>query len=357
MDINRLRAILLDQRYDFFEEKDLIQRTGNFSPYMKTGQIVVITGVRRCGKSSLLWLLMRDMGLEEKNCFYLNGDDERLLSFTPDDFSNLLEIYRALFPQAEVGRCVYFFDEVQNLEGWEKFLTKLYENGHKIFVTGSNARLLSSEMATSLTGRYLKLSIQPFSFREYLRYQEHEPERSFFTTKEKGELFAFWEKYLELGGFPLVHKENNATLLQEYYQAILYRDIVARYRVNQVDELKQIGLFLFSNAGKLFSYKTLQEITGIGSLSTVKRFLEYWENAFMLFYVRKYDYSLKKQLLNSRKVYAVDTGLIRQIGFHFSEDRGRILKNQVFNSLQKTGSEIFGRGGEKLVTLLTVVMS
>ena len=341
MDKNILLSIITDQRDDFFSKKKLITRDVNYSTYIRTGQIVVITGVRRCGKSSLLWLLHQSMKIQQENSVYFNGDDERLQDFSTLDFSQILELHQSMFNTANEEERVYFFDEIQYLYGWEKFLTRLYEKGNKIFVTGSSANLLSSEIASSLTGRYMELSLNPFSFIEYLRFIDKEPKNNFYTTKEKGSLIAHWENYFKMGGFPLVHKEKNINILNEYYQAILYRDIVARYKINQIEESKKIGLFLFSNTAKLFSYKTLQNISGLGSLSTVKRFLEYWENAFIFFYVKKYDFSLKKQLLNSRKVYAIDIGLARQIGFHFSEDRGRILENQIFNCLKRKNIEIY----------------
>jgi len=341
MDKNILLNIITDQRDDFFSKKKLILRDINYSTYIITGQIVVITGARRCGKSSLLWLLYRKMELEQENCIYFNGDDERLQNFSAIDFSQILELHQSMFNTKDEKTRVYFFDEVQYLHGWEKFLTRLYEKGNKIFVTGSSANLLSSEIASSLTGRYMELSLNPFTFSEYLRFIDEEPKNNFFTTIEKGSMIAHWKNYFNMGGFPLVHKEKNINILQEYYQAILYKDIVARYKINQIEELKKIGLYLFSNTAKLFSYKTLQNISGLGSLSTVKRFLEYWENAFIFFYVKKYDFSLKKQLLNSRKVYAIDTGLIRQIGFHFSEDRGRLLENQIFNCLKRKNIDIY----------------
>ncbi|MCK5154254.1 MAG: ATP-binding protein, partial [Spirochaetales bacterium] len=281
MDKNILLSIITDQRDDFFSKKKLIQREVNYSPYIKTGQIVVITGARRCGKSSLLWLLHQSMKTQQENSVYFNGDDERLQDFSTLDFSQILELHQSMFDTAHEKERVYFFDEIQYLYGWEKFLTRLYEKGNKIFVTGSSANLLSSEIASSLTGRYMELSLNPFSFSEYLRFIDKEPKNYFYTTKEKGSLIAHWENYFKMGGFPLVHKEKNINILKEYYQAILYRDIVARYKINQIEELKKIGLFLFSNTSKLFSYKTLQNISGLGSLSTVKRFLEYWENAFI----------------------------------------------------------------------------
>ncbi len=354
MDKNILLSIITDQRDDFFSKKKLIQREVNYSPYIKTGQIVVITGARRCGKSSLLWLLHQSMKTQQENSVYFNGDDERLQDFSTLDFSQILELHQSMFDTAHEKERVYFFDEIQYLYGWEKFLTRLYEKGNKIFVTGSSANLLSSEIASSLTGRYMELSLNPFSFSEYLRFIDKEPKNYFYTTKEKGSLIAHWENYFKMGGFPLVHKEKNINILKEYYQAILYRDIVARYKINQIEELKKIGLFLFSNTSKLFSYKTLQNISGLGSLSTVKRFLEYWENAFIFFYVKKYDFSLKKQLLNSRKVYAIDTGLIRQIGFHISEDRGRLLENQIFNCLKRKNIDIYYHKGKRECDFLIV---
>jgi len=152
--------------------------------------------------------------------------------------------------------------------------------------------------------------------------------------------------FMEKGGFPLVIKENDLELLDAYFKDILYRDIIARHHITQVDELKQIGLYFFANISKLFSYSTLQKMTGIKSTSSINEYLFYYSQSFLFYYVRKFDYSLKKQILNPRKVYAADQGFSTRIGFNFSSNKGRILENLIFLELLNRKKDIFYYSGK-----------
>jgi predicted AAA+ superfamily ATPase len=340
MNKDRLKEIIFDQREVFNRQKELIERDIDYERYIRTGQVVIISGIRRCGKSSLLYLFKQKMQLDETAYCYFNFDDERILRETdvPEQVYLLhLEIY-GIEP-------VFFFDEIQNIAVWEKFINRLYERGAKIFVTGSNAQLLSSEISTSLTGRNQVLSLYPFSFSEYLRFSDRSYKPARLSSAQRAMLLKDFNHYMAFGGFPLVAKENDLELVNGYFQDILYRDIISRFRLSQVNEIRQIGLYFASNTGKLFSYSTLQSISGIKSLSSIKDYLWYYEQSYLFFYVKKFDYSVKKQIMNPKKVYAIDPAVSNRLGFNFSENKGRILENIVYLELLRQGKEVYYHTG------------
>jgi hypothetical protein len=217
----------------------------------------------------------------------------------------------------------------------------MYEQGIKIFVTGSNAQMLSSEISTSLTGRNKLIELYPFSFSESLRFKGNEIDPDKLSGKNKSLVLKDFNQYMEQGGFPLVVKENDLEILNAYFQDIFYRDIIARYNLSQVNEIKQIGQYFASNTSKLFSYSTLQEISGVKSTSSIKDYLYYYSQSYLFFYLSKFDYSVKKQIRNQKKVYTIDTGFSNRIGFNFSANKGRILENIVFLELQRRACETY----------------
>ena len=342
MDKDQLKRIVLDQKNYFKSRNNLIYRDINYELYIRTSQIVVISGVRRCGKSCLLSLFRQKMELADSEFCYLNCDDERLMldELLLDELYSLhLELYGT--------EPVFFFDEVQMVPQWEKFVNRMYEYGHKIFVTGSNARLLSSEIATSLTGRNRVITLFPFSFKEYLRYKKHDYQIDALTTFAKSYLLADFNAFQRIGGFPLVVQEDDMEILNAWFQDILYRDVVSRYRMSQVKELRRMAVYLFSNVGKLFSYSTLQKVSELKSLNSVSHYLQYLEQSYLFFYLPKFDYSLKKQMLNPKKLYVIDAGAINRLGFHFSEEKGRLLENTVYLELLRRGKEVYYHKGDK----------
>ena len=337
-----LKEIMFGQKDVFNSRKDLIHRDIELEKYIATSQVVIISGIRRCGKSSLLFLIKEKMNLKESEYCYFNFDDERIIA----DISILENIYN-LHIEVYGKEPVLFLDEIQNINNWEKFVNRMYEQGIKIFVTGSNAKLLSSEISTSLTGRNKLIELYPFSFSEYLRFIGNNYDLKRITAKSKSLLLKDFNNYFETGGFPLVVKENDTELINAYFQDILYRDIISRYRLTQVNEIKQIGLYFASNIGKLFSYSTLQEISGVKSLSSIKDYLYYYEQSYLYFYLRKFDYSVKKQIMNPKKVYAIDPAFAHRLGFNFSENKGRILENIVYLELLRRGKEVYYHSGKK----------
>jgi hypothetical protein len=261
---DRLKEIMFDQKAVFNNRKGLIKRDIELGKYISTSQVVIVSGIRRCGKSSLLYLIKEQMKLDETDYCYFNFDDERISA----DVS-ILEMMYSLHLEIYGKEPVFFLDEIQNIDSWEKFVNRMYEQGIKVFVTGSNAKLLSSEISTSLTGRNKLIELYPFSFSEYLRFIGNSYQLDQLTPKSKSLLLKDFNSYIQTGGFPLVVKENDLELVNGYFQDILYRDIISRYKLSQVDEIKQIGLYFASNIGKLFSYATLQNISGVKSLSSI----------------------------------------------------------------------------------------
>ena len=342
MDRDRLKEIMFDQKDVFNRGKQLITRDLELIEYTSTKQVVVISGIRRCGKSSLLYLIKEEMNLSEEEYCYFNFDDERILT----DVSILESIYN-LHIEIYGREPILFLDEIQNIENWEKFVNRIYERGIKVFITGSNASLLSSEIATSLTGRNKQIELFPFSFAEFLRFNGKSYNLDRLSSKSKSFLIQDFTKYLEVGGFPIVVKENDTELINSYFQDILYRDIISRYRLTQVKEIKQIGLYFASNISKLFSYSTLMDISGVKSASSIKDYLYYYEQTYLWFYLKKFDYSLKKQIMNPKKVYGIDSAFVHRLGFSFSENKGRILENIVFLDLLRQGKEVFYHTGKK----------
>jgi len=337
----RLKEIYLDQRSIFNRSKELIKRDMDLQPYLKTRQVVIISGIRRSGKSALLYLIKQQMELQDADFCYFNFDDERAF---PD--TNLPEQLFTLHLELFAKEPVLFLDEIQNVPGWEKFINRMHERGLKIFVTGSNAGLLSSEISTSLTGRNKVIQLFPFSFKEYLHTTGEVYDLKMLDINNKALLNKSLTHYLEYGGFPLVIKEQDPELINDYFQDILYRDIIARYKLSQVMEIRQIGIFLASNSGKRFSYATLQQISGVKSTSSIKDYLWYYEQSYLFLFLRKFDYSVRKQIMNPRKAYTIDPAFANRLGFNFSQNKGRILENVVLLELRRRGYEVFYHSGK-----------
>lgn len=331
MDKSILKLTLLEQSKTFKKQKDYIKR--KIPPYvLDTKKIIAISGVRRSGKSTLL----RQIAEHYPSFYYLNFEDERLLTFSASDFNNLLEICFELFGTEGV----FFFDEIQNVNGWEKFVSRLFNEGYKIFVTGSNAKLLSSELATSLTGRHLTVQLFPFSFKEFLQYHDFSL-KDFYDTKEKSEIKKYFSQYVEFGGFPEVVKSKNKNELSQIYQDVLIKDLIVRFRIKESKAFRELGLYLLSNISSLVSFNNLQKILGIKSVMSVKNYFEHLEEAYLLFNVPKFDYSLRKQMINNKKIYAVDMGLYNAVSFKFSPNKGRVLENIVFLELKRRDKEVY----------------
>ncbi|MFA7709413.1 MAG: ATP-binding protein [archaeon] len=335
-----LKKIILDQKESFNNNQEYITRDLSLSEYISTDPIIIISGVRRCGKSTLLKIIKNKI-LKNKDLNYLYCDfsDERLNSLTITDLQNIYEIFLEKY---ESGKKYFFFDEIQYVVGWEKFVNRLYEKENaKIFITGSNGSLLSSEISTVLTGRNKVLELYPFSFKEYIAARKETIDINNLSTKENIELNKYFDDYFNIGGFPYVVNTNDTQILKEYYTNIIYKDIIVRKKIRQVKEIKEIISFLSNNIGQIISYNKIIANSKIKSTSTIKNFIDYLNEAYILFTLSKYDKSIRKQIQNPKKSYFIDIGMVRKISVNFSENNGWYLENIVFLELLRKHKEIY----------------
>lgn len=256
---------------------------------------------------------------------YLNFEDTRPAGFGLSDFEKLDEIYKE-----EFGECnFYIFDEIQNIPGWEIFVRSRLDKKKKFVITGSNASLLSKELGTRLTGRHINIELFPFSFKETMAFK-----------KQKESIDEF-ERYLKEGGFPEYLKYKDQEILRELFTDVIQRDIVARHKIRESKTLNEMALYLLTNVGKEFSFNALKNTFALGSVNTVSSFISYLEDSYIIFTVPKFNYSLKKQIINPKKIYSIDNGLCVANSVSFSEDKGRMLENLAYLVLRRKNKEIF----------------
>lgn len=314
--------------------------------WLTTTEILIITGIRRCGKSVLLQQMRSKLPEQD---FFFNFDDERLVNFTVADFQTLQECFFELFGEQHT----YYFDEIQNVKGWETFVHRLYNEGNKVIVTGSNARMLSRELGTHLTGRYIAVEIYPFSFQEYLQLAKVQLEaKDFYLTSKRAILLGHFKEYLEKGGFPKYLQSSSTRYLSSLYDSIIFRDVMARNGLTNDKEMQELIFYLASNATKRITYTSLGKIVGIRHSETVKNYLEYIEQTYMIFQLMKYSLSVKVQMLNPKKIYFIDNAIVSRIGFNATDNMGVKLENIVFIELKRRGYDVFIMQIRRSATLL-----
>ena len=282
----------------------------------------IITGVRRCGKSTVV-----QMNFLKKSAFYLNFEDTSLYGFDTKDFEILNE---AIEKFSKENSCKYLcFDEIQSVNGWEIFVHRKLEENYLVIVTGSNASLLSWELGTRLTGRHLDYEMFPFSFQEFCVLKKLKVNTNSFS------------KYLTQGGFPEAIKNESDEILQRLFDDILTRDIAVRHSIRDVRTLKILSLYLASNCGNLISGSKLSAQLGIKTNVTILEYLSYLEQCYLFFFVPKFNYSAKAQSINPKKVYCIDTGMIQSVTLSSNADMGRMLENAVFIELRRRTKNIW----------------
>ena len=303
--------------------------------YAELSEIVVITGLRRVGKSTLLQQMRQK---SEEVGYYINFDDDRLVHFTFEDFQILYEVFIELYGVKNT----FYFDEIQNIPEWERFVRRLHDQGKKVYVTGSNATLFSQELGTRLTGRYVQLEMYPYSFSEVLHSQLPAVElKDTLTTEERGLVAGVFREYCLLGGIPpYVHSET-LEVLQWLYESVLYRDIIVRYKLTNDRPIKELVYYFASNVGKEFSYNALAKFIGIGSATTVADYCHYLSMSYLCYTVPRFSHSLAKQQQYNKKCYFVDHAMARVLGFRSTDDNGRLLENLVYIELRRRGGEIY----------------
>jgi len=324
--------MVLEQFQFFWELETGILRT-QLTEVEQAGKVphaVIVSGMRRVGKSTLLAQMAHRLGKEQ--FYYINFEDDRFLGFQADLYQVLIEVFGE--------RKIFIVDEVQNISGWEHFVRRFMDTGFKFYITGSNASLLSKELGTRLTGRYVPIELFPFSFKEFLEFRKSAmPDFHRMTTADHGRLQSSLQSYLQSGGVPDALKYPEMSLLCILYDDVLYRDIATRYRLDDVTAIRELAFYLLSNPTGLISFNKLKDRFRVGSVNTIKNYIGYMENSWLLFTLNVYDYSVKRQQIAPKKIYCIDTGLVNAVGF--SPNTGKLLENLIFLALRRKTKDIY----------------
>lgn len=325
-----MRNIIANQR----KERDLLLSHPYLSRHthydveelLRSKQIKLITGPRRTGKSTEALLLLKG-----SNFAYLNFDDAQLLNAWDEDL--VMETLQQVYPNYEY----LLLDEVQNLEEWDLWVSKLYRQGINMVITGSNAKMLSSEMATLLTGRYIQIEMLPFSLEEFLAWSQ----QNFHAQKSYSPQVAsaLTSDYLHYGGYPETIQSRALTqsYLSTLFDSIIWKDVAKRHRVRNINDLNDLAMYLLSNFCNAFSANELTEELGFASVATTKKFMVYLQEPYLFFYLSRYNNKLKVMKKAPQKVYVVDNGFVSAKAFNLSENLGRLLENQVLIELLRRG--------------------
>ncbi len=332
-----MKEVFLSQK----QEKERLL-SGNYIPRTSTTNalnavdntlIKVIVGPRRAGKSVFAIQILR-----ERDFSYLNFDDERLIDFNDYDLliKGMIEVY---------GTTKYMlFDEIQNLTKWELFVNRLQRQGYVLLLTGSNSQLLSKELSTHLTGRYIEFVIFPFSFVEFITAKNLKlKDKSLLTKPEQGKILNLLNEYITIGGYPeiVVKGIEPREYLKFLFDSVILKDVVKRYNVRYSKILYDLALFLVSNYSNEYTFTRLKNFLNISSVHTVQNYISYLESAHLFFTVRRFSHKPKEQLKAPSKIYVYDTGLASALRLSLSPDYGRLMENIVAVELLRRGKEIY----------------
>ena len=316
---------------------------------LTSDKIITLIGVRRCGKTSILYKMIEELrsSINPHNIVYINFEDDRLFGTTLSDLDDLVEGYFDLYPTKRDERVYLFFDEVQNIPGWEVFIRRIYDTLNvQITITGSSSKLLSSEIATSLRGRTLSYEIFPFSFSEYLRYKNIEINLN--SSKSLSFIKNSFDEYLISGGFPeTIGQESTIQkrILSDYVNLIVYKDIIERYNISNTVLLKHLIKYAFVNIATSVSItKLYNDFKSNGfklGKETLFDYFGYLEDAYALFSVPIFRSSVREEQRNPKKIYAVDNGLRAVYDASFSPDYSKLYENLVFLALRSKTFEVY----------------
>ena len=316
-----IERTVVSQQETFARKERIILRELAAEIRLQNKFAIIISWVRRSGKSTLMKIIAQKIS----SFYHISFEDPRLSGFDLSDFERLETVFRNVYGVADH----YFFDEIQLVDRWEFHIRRLLDQNKFIVITGSNASLLSKELGTKLTGRNLRYELFPFSYAEFL----------LFTGNKAG--VGSFNEYLVHGGFPEYLLLRDPRILRDLLADSLSRDIAVRHKIKNVRQLNEFAVFLISNVSKEFSYNNLRKLFNFGSTNSVSKFISFMEESYLLFTLPRFDYSLRKQLVNPKKVYAIDNGLVVQNSRTFQDDLGRLLENAVFVSLKSRKKELF----------------
>ncbi len=349
MDKSEIIEILNDWNYWNKELPQTQVRTfydNKISTLLEYNEVLVIKGIRRSGKSTLMLNCIKNLlarGVDIKNILFVNLEDPRFINnLSTELLQEIKDVYLEYLNPDE--KSYIFLDEIQNIPNWEKWVNKEYElKLSNITISGSNSSMLSSEIASSLSGRYLQIDVYPLSFKEYLQFKTIKLENKLDLIEKKIELNREFGAYLKYGGFPKVLEYETMDirdLLITYKDSILLKDIVARYNLKEFKTLEEIAAFLLANSGISQSINKLKNNFHI-SYDMANAYVEYLIKAYMLFEIPKFDYSLKKQNANDKKYYSVDLGLSNIMRVPNLQTRGDDLETVVFLELLRRGYKVY----------------
>ena len=296
--------------------------------------VKVVTGVRRCGKSTFCHQL-----LEGRSYGHLNFDDERLRSVNSENLDLVLEVILMEYNAPDY----LLFDEIQNVEGWELFVNRLLRQGYNVILTGSNSKMLSRELATHLTGRHVQIELFPFSFKEYVSKNGYSFDSDLsVSTKETAQVKLLLRDYCESGGFPeLDMVESRQRYLQDLFDKIILRDIAERFKIRELVSLKELSIVALNYFSSQFSYTKLKNSLNFASVNTVKDYMGYLQDTYLMDYIRIFDYKIREEIRSPRKLYCIDTGLAGSYSFSLTEDYSKYYENLVYLELKRRYKEVY----------------
>lgn len=325
-----MKTIVLNQRKERDEllSRPYLMRRGNQDKdlLLNSHLIKLITGPRRVGKSTQALLMLRD-----KNFAYLNFDSQPLLDAW--DANLVMRMLDDVYPDYDY----LLLDEVQNLDGWDLWVSELYRMGKNLVITGSNAKMLSSEMATVLTGKYLQIEMLPFSLEEFFDWNKFDLHE--LKSEQLAEGKVLTDDYMRNGGYPevVVSRQLVRSYLDTLFDSIVWKDVAKRHHVRNITDLNNLAIYLVSNFCNPMSINELSEELGFSSVNTTKKFMDYLHEPYLFYYLSRYNNKLKLMKKAPRKVYVVDNGFVAAKAFAVSENLGRLLENQVFIELIRRG--------------------
>ncbi|MBR5728953.1 MAG: ATP-binding protein [Prevotella sp.] len=328
-----MKAIILNQRK---ERDELLSRpyltrrnSQDTDMLLSTHLIKLITGPRRVGKSTQALLMLRN-----KNFAYLNFDSQPLLDAW--DANLVMRMLDDVYPGYEY----LLLDEVQNLDAWDMWVGELFRMGKNLVITGSNAKMLSSEMATVLTGKYLQVEMLPFSLEEFFDWNNIDLHGQ--SLEQKTDVSALMDDYLRNGGYPevVISRQLTRSYLDTLFDSIVWKDVAKRHNVRNITDLNNLAMYLVSNFCNPVSANDLAEELGFSSVNTTKKFMDYLHEPYLFYYLPRFNNKLKLMNKAPRKVYVVDNGFVTAKAFSLSDNLGRLLENQVFIELIRRGYDV-----------------
>jgi predicted AAA+ superfamily ATPase len=328
---------------------DLVEREVQFPD--APNKIKVAIGMRRAGKTYFVYqqiLKLIDGGIAKTAILYINFEDDRLLPLNEQKLAKLVDCFYSLYPENHDRKCYLFFDEIQNVSGWPIVIRRLHDTKNaEIFLTGSSAKMLSKEISTSLRGRSLATEIWPYSLDEFMRAKKVSIDRSLYGQKTQDQLRQVFHHYLSEGGFPEIipfHPDVKQQTLQEYLDVVIYRDIIERHNIKNPTLIKYMILSMIHNVGKPFAvnkfYNDLRSQGYSVGKDVLYEYVDHIEDAYLAFSIALYDKSIRKTQTNPKKLYAIDSGMVRALTLDYEGDLGRLFENVVYLDLRRLGCKI-----------------